>query len=144
MRTYDERNNRQSYYDDHNGRSPSRGRPYGNGRARYDEEERPRYQSEREPSEERPVGVNMDLTEWNVAHEIRVKHITVTIWQRVRRSERPVYSLTLTRTFRSHQRGGYLSTNKLFADDAPLAAEAFRLAGEWLEQGAAPSEASPF
>jgi hypothetical protein len=142
MRTYDERtNNRQSDYDDRDEAPPRNGRPYRNGRRNNESAEQPRYQNAREASRPR-VGQNMDLTEWSVAHEVRVQHIKVTIWLRQGRSERPIYSLTLTRTFRSQR--GYLSTNKLFADDAPLAAEAFRLADEWLQQGAAASDAPPF
>lgn len=143
MRTYDERdNNQESYYDDRDEEAPRNGRPDRNGRARDEDEERPRYRDGRRRSPERGQGPNMDLTEWTVAERIRVKHITVTIWQRAGRRGRPVYSLTLTRTFQSG-RGGYLNTNKLFADDAPLAAEAFRLAAEWLQQGPA-EEAPPF
>jgi hypothetical protein len=137
MRTYDERdgNNRKTYYDQDD-RAPRGGQRYRNGRS-YERQEEPRYGGERQAPRPR-TGQNMDLTEWAVAHEVKVKNIKVTIWLRQGRSGRdgrPIYSLTLTRTFQSNQRGGYLTTNKLFAEDAPLAAEAFRLAAEWLEQG---------
>jgi hypothetical protein len=74
----------------------------------------------------------MDLREWTAAHEVRVQHITVTIWKRRGATGLAAYSLTLTRSFWSHRANGYRSTNKLFAEDAPLAAQAFRTAYEWI------------
>jgi hypothetical protein len=145
MRNYDERTSNRRSYDDDRAQPPRGGQRYGNGHGNHDREERPRYQDRREASR-RSEEENGDAPEWTPAHEVRVKHISVTIWQREGRSGRdgrPLYSLTLTRTFQSSERGGYLTTNKLFASDAPLAAEAFRLAAEWLEQGA-PADDIPF
>jgi hypothetical protein len=134
MRNTTERNGKgRDYYDQREERPPQRGNPYGNGQRRYEDDDRGGRRSDEAPAPR--TGSNMDLSEWMVAHRVRVDHITVTIWQRRGARERPTYSLTLVRTFQTRSRG-YLSTTKLFAEDAPLAAEAFRKAAEWLKQGA--------
>jgi hypothetical protein len=67
-------------------------------------------------------------------HEVQVEHITVTIWQRDGVSGLEAYSLTVTRSFYSQRHRQYLTTTKLYAEDAVLAAEALGRAFEWVRQ----------
>ncbi len=142
MRTYNApNNNRNSYYDE---REERRARPYGNGRPRYEDGGPGDYRNERQAPAEPASDPNMNLRDgWSVAHEVRVKHITVTIWRHRGENGLAAYSLTLTRSFYSQRSHGYRTTTKLFAEDAPLAAEAFTRAYDWLRQQAG-EENPPF
>jgi hypothetical protein len=144
MRTYNTpNNNRSSYYDDREDRSGRQARPDGNGRPRYEDERGNGYAPERQAADEPPNPTANLGDGWVAAHEAQVKHFTVNVWKRRGVSGLRAYSLTLTRTFYSERSGGYRTTSKLFAEDAPLAAEAFTAAAEWIRREAR-EEAPPF
>jgi hypothetical protein len=144
MRTYNARNNNpRDSYDETTGARRSEA-PHGNGRPRSEEDGPGGYDNERQAPAEPASDPNMNLRDgWSVAHAVRVKHITVTIWRRQGATGLAAYSLTLTRSFYSQRSHGYRTTTKLFAEDAPLAAEAFTRADDWLRQQAG-DEAPPF
>lgn len=69
--------------------------------------------------------------EFQEVHKIKARQVTATVWQR---EETGSYSVTLTRTFYSKQRGQYLSSTKLFPEDLIPASEALAAAYAWIQE----------